>query len=181
MSLLFPGSSQLPSERRLPEDSRQLPVIGWRSWRLRRSADGVVLQSLFGSERWEIGVTSARCRRCASRMPTSHDQVPSVSCEWGLYAFSSPTDAIRHLERQLAPVFAGCGQPLPVAGAVVGWGRVVQQGRQGWRSECARPLALLKMGQLLLGEAAVRYNVELASLRGLCLLPLEYGDALTAA
>lgn len=68
-----------------------------------------------------------------------------------------------------------------MAGAVVGWGRVVQQGRQGWRSEYARLLAILKMGQPLLREAALRYNVQLASLRGLCLLPLEYGDALTGA
>jgi hypothetical protein len=67
-----------------------------------------------------------------------------------------------------------------VTGAVVGWGRVVQHGRQGWRAEKARPVALLSMGRPLVEEAAIRYGLPLVSMRGLCLLPLEYGEILTA-
>lgn len=180
MSLLFPSSSPLASDRRLPEDKRQLPVIGWRSWRLRQTTEGVVLESLFGSERWEVGVTCARCRRCPPWMPNTYHPVPNLSCECGLYALSTHAEALRRAER-LAMVFAGCRQPQPVVGAVVGWGRVVQHGREGWRAEYARPLALLNMGEPMLKEAATRYGVPLVSRRGLCLLPLEYGETLTAA
>jgi hypothetical protein len=179
MSLPFPSSSPLASDRRLPEDRQPLPVIGWRSWKLRQAAEGVVLEGLFQSERWEVGVTRARCRRCPPWMTNQHS-IPELSCECGLYAFSTPAAAVRHAERQLAAVFAGCGQAQPVAGAVVGWGRVVQHGDQGWRAGYARPVALLNMGQPLLEEAASRYGVPLVSMRGLCLLPLEYGEARTA-
>ena len=55
MSPLFPSSSLPASDRRLPADKRQLPVIGWRSWRLCQAPEGVVLESLFGTERWDVG------------------------------------------------------------------------------------------------------------------------------
>jgi len=178
MSPLSPSSSPLAPDRRLPEGKRRLPVIGWRSWRLRQAAETVVLESLFGSERWDVGVTRARCRRCPPWMPNNQHPVPNVSCECGLYAFSTPTDALQRAERQLATLFAACRQPQPVLGAVVGWGRVVQHGRQGWRAEYARPIALLNMSKPLLREAALRYALPLVSMRGLCLLPLEYGETL---
>jgi len=180
MSPLFPNSSPPAADRHLPEGSQRQPVVGWRSWKLRQTADGVVLQSLFRSETWEIGVTRARCHHCAPWMVNLHP-VPNASCQCGLYAFSTPSDAIRHAERQLAPVFAGCGQAQPVAGAVVGWGRVIQHGRQGWRAEKARPVALLNTGRSMLEEAAARYGLPLVSMRGLSLLPLEYGEVLTTA
>jgi hypothetical protein len=181
MSLLFPSSSPPGPDRRLPEGKRLVPVIGWRSWKLRRARDDVLLQSVFGSDCWEVGITCARCRRWPLWMPISHQAVPGTSCECGLYAFSSAAGAIHHTERQLAGVFASCGQPPPVVGAVVGWGRVVQHGSQGWRAEYARPIALLNMGPTLLNEAALHYGLPLLSMRGLCLLPLEYGEALVAA
>lgn len=180
MSLPFLSSSPLASDRRLPEDRRRLPVIGWRSWRLCQAADDVVLGSLFGTERWHVGVTRAKCRRCPPWM-TSRHHVPDVSCGCGLYAFSTPAEAVRHAERQLAAVYAGCKQPPPVVGAITGWGRVVQHGGQGWRAEYAGPIALLNSGQPLLETVALHYGVPLVSMRGLCLLPLEYGGALTVA
>lgn len=179
MSLLFPRSSLPASDRRMPADRRQSPIIGWRSWKLCQGSDGVVLKSLFGREQWDVGVSRAGCRRCAPWMTKQH-RAPQVSCDCGLYAFSAPAAAVRHVERQLAAVSAGCGQPLTVAGAVVGWGRVVQHGAEGWRAEYARPIALLDIGQAPLEEAALRYGVPLVSRRGLLLLPLEYGEALTA-
>jgi hypothetical protein len=180
MSLLFPSSSLPASDWRLPADKRPLPVIGWRVWRLRQAAEGVVLESLFGSERWDVGVTSAKCRRCPPWMTSQH-RVPEVFCGCGLHAFSTSAEAVRHAERRLAAVFAGRGQPPPVVGAVVGWGRVVQHGSQGWRATYARPIVLLNTGQPLLEDAALRYGAPLVSMRGMCLLPLEFGEALTVA
>jgi hypothetical protein len=181
MSVPFPSSTPPDPDRRLPEDRRRAPVIGWRSWKLRQARDGVLLYSMFGSDYWEVGITCARCRRWPLSMPASHPAVPSASCECGLYAFSTPAEAIWHAERQLAKAFSGCGQPPPVAGAVVGWGRVIQHGGQGWRAEYSRPIALLNTGQTLLEEAALRYRVPLVSMRGLCVLPMEFGGALMAA
>ncbi len=181
MSLMFPGSSPLSAERRLPEDSRQLPVIGWRSWRLQRTADCVALQSLFGNERWEVGITHARCRRWPPWLSNAHHPVPEVSCQCGLYAFSTPGQAIWHGERETGMIDAGDRQPRPVTGAIVAWGRVVQHGREGWRAQYACPVALLNTGQPLLAEAAHRYGLPLVSTRGLHQLPLEYGDALIVA
>ena len=181
MSLLSPNSNLLASDRGLPAASRALPVVGWRNWRLRRDAEGVILASQFGSERWEVGPTHASCRNCPPWIPASYHPVPSVSCQCGLYAFSTAAEAIRRAQRQTAPVFAGCGHAPPVVGAVVAWGRVVEHGRQGWRAEYARPIALLNTGAPLLEEAGARYGVPLVSMRGLTLLPLEYGEPLTAA
>jgi len=177
MSMPFPSSSPRAADRRLPEGRQGQPVVGWRSWKLLRTGDGVVLQSLFRNECWEIGVTSARCQVCPPWM-INHHPVPNASCQCGLHAFITPSEAIHHAERRLAPVFAGCGQAQPVAGAIVGWGRVIQHGQQGWRAESARPVALLETGQPLLEEAAARYGLPLVSMRGLCLLPLEYGEVL---
>jgi len=177
MSLLFPNPSPRAAEPRLPEDRQWQPVVGWRSWKLRRTADGVVLQSLFRNECWEIGVTGARCHVCPPWMVNQHT-VPHASCQCGLHAFSTTSEAVRHAELQVAPADAGREHAQPVAGAVVGWGRVIQHGRQGWRAESARPVALLETGQPLLEEAAARYGLPLVSMRGLCLLPLEYGAVL---
>jgi hypothetical protein len=177
MSPLFPNSSPRAADRRLPEDRQRQPVVGWRSWKLCRTPDGVALQSLFRSECWEIGITTASCHVCPPWLIKQH-QVPSASCQCGLHAFSTLDDAIRHAQRHLAPTFAGCGHAQPVSGAVVGWGRVIQHGRQGWRAEKVRPVALLHTGQPMLDEAAARYGLPLVSMRGLSLLPLEYGEVL---
>lgn len=153
-------------------------MIGWRTWRLRRTVDGVALQSLFGNDRWEVAATCARCRCAPPWLTNTHHPVPAVSCGCGLYAFSTPSDAIRQAEREMGVSRTGWPQ-LMAAGAVVAWGRVVQHGRQGWRAQYARPLALLDTGQPMLVEAAGHYRVPLVSRRGLCVLPFEYGDVLS--
>jgi hypothetical protein len=175
MSQKFP--SPRIAERRLPVHKQELPVIGWRTWRLGRTADGVALQSVFGNERWDVGGTCARCRCTPPWLTNSHHRVPVVSCGCGLYAFNTPTEAIRQAEREMN-VSGTCCVQLTAAGAVVAWGRVVQHGRQGWRAQYARPLALLDAGQPMLLEAARHHRVPLVSWRALCVLPFEYGDAL---
>jgi hypothetical protein len=64
---------------------------------------------------------------------------------------------------------------LPAAHAGRGHGARLGPGRP------ACPIALLRTGHPMLVEAALRYRLSLVSMRGLCLLPLEYGEALTAA
>src|SRR5215472_2823713 len=125
MSLLFPNSNPSAPDRHVPEGRRALPVVGWRSWRLCRDAEGVVLTSQFGSERWDVGPTRATCRRCPPWIPASHHPVPFVPCQCGLYAFSTAAEAVRRASWQTAAIFAGCGQAPPVLGAVLAWGRVV--------------------------------------------------------
>jgi hypothetical protein len=170
MSPTFPSLSRRIAERLLPEHRQELPVIGWRNWRLRRTVDGAVLQSLFGNDRWVVGATRARCRCTPPWLTDTHHPVPSVSCRCGIYAFSTPSEAVRLADRDAGVCCAGSAQ-LVAAGAIVAWGRVVQHGRQGWRAEYARPVALLDTGHPMLAEAATRYHLPLVSLRGLCLLP----------
>ena len=171
----FP-SPMPPALDDLPEAARQAPVVGWRVWRMRLAGGGVALEGLRSADRWESGSTHARCRRCPPWMSNLH-RVPDPACQCGLYAFSTLDETLQLLLRQ-ARTLRGCGQPPPVAGAVIGWGRVVQHGRHGWRAERARPVALLDTGHPLLEPLARHHNVPVLPLRGLRLLPLEYGEVL---
>lgn len=181
MNLLFNQSSLSAPDPHLPGGRRETPVVGWRSWKLRPSPDGAALESLFGGERWETGVTRARCRRCAPWTPPSQHPVPKVSCQCGLYAFGSAAEAVRHAREDVSRILAGTGQGPAAIGAVIGWGRIVQHGARGWRAQYATPIALLDTGDPLLQEAALRYGAELVSEHGLHLLPLEFGAPLPAA
>lgn len=157
-------------------EERQAPVVGWRAWRARPIGEDAVLQGLHSTDRWGEGATHARCRRCPPWMVNLHP-VPVPSCECGLYAFSNLDEALQQLVYH-ARMLRGCGQPPPVLGAVIGWGRVVQHGRQGWRAERARPVALLGTGHPLLEGLARHHHVPVVPMRGLRLLPLEYGEVL---
>jgi hypothetical protein len=179
MNLLYQTPNQSTPERELPHGQRPLPVVGYRTWKLCQTAGGVALKSLFNSGHWPVGVTRARCQQCAPWMVVNHHPVPNLSCECGLYAFSAPVAAARHIERRLGTVSGACDQPVSVWGAVVGWGRLVQHGSQGWRAEYARPVALLDTGHALLEAAAARYGVPLLSWKGVQLVAQEHGEPLT--
>lgn len=172
----FPNPSPSQPEG-LMEAGWRVPVVGWRTWRARPAAGGAVLEGVHTRAGWESGTTHAGCRQCPSWMENLHP-VPCASCQCGLYAFSSPDDALRFLDTpQEAP--GGGEREQLVAGAVIAWGRVVQHGGEGWRAQHARPVALLDSGHPLLETLALHYRVPLVSARGLRLLPLEYGDAFT--
>ncbi len=170
MNLLY----QSTPRRELPHRHRPLPVVGYRTWKLCQTAGGVTLKGRFKSGHWGVGVTRARCLHCAPWM-VNHHPVPNLSCECGLYAFSTPVG----IERPLGIVSGACDQPVSVWGAVVGWGRLVQHGSQGWRAEYARPVALLDTGHALLEAAAARYRLPLLSWRGVQMVALEHGEPLT--
>jgi hypothetical protein len=99
-----------------------------------------------------------------------------VSCQCGLYAFSTPDEALSYLITPGDAIDKG-ERPQLVAGAVIAWGRFVQHGGQGWRAQHARPVAFLDSGHPLLEPLALRHKVPVVSARGLRLLPLEYGEA----
>lgn len=180
MSPSFPSPLQSRSAPdRPPADPgrhRSALAVGWRSWRVRAVDGGAALEGLHAGGRWEAGATHAACRRCPPWMVNLHP-VPVPSCECGLYAFSTLDEAL-HQFLHYGCLLHGCGQSAPVTGAVIGWGRVVQHGNQGWRAEHARPLAFLRTGHPLLDALARRHRVPIVSARGLRLLPLEYGEIL---
>ncbi len=172
----FPNPSLSPPEG-LMEAGWRVPVVGWRTWRAQPTTAGAVLEGVHTRERWEPGTTHAGCRSCPPWLANLHP-VPSKSCQCGLYAFSAPDEALHHLQTPGHATDVGERAQL-VAGAVIAWGRVVQHGAQGWRAQHARPVALLDSGHPLLETLALHYRVPLVSARGLRLLPLEYGEALT--
>jgi len=161
-----------------PGAGPRVPVVGWRTWRARPVPPDAVLESPYRGEPWEPGVTHARCRRCPPWLARVH-QVPAPSCDCGIYAFSTPEDALLHLVRQAVTLDDRDPLALPVVGAVIGWGRIVQHGLQGWRAEHARPVALLDTGHSLVEAAARYHHVPLVSMAGLRLLAREYGEVLT--
>jgi hypothetical protein len=161
----------------VPERRRLLPVVGYRTWKLSQTAEGLQLKSVFKNCYWTLGVTRATCQQCAPWVVNRH-AVPNPSCECGLYAFSSAVP-VWTIEPQLDAIRRSRQEPVSVWGAVVGWGRVVQHGQLGWRAEYARPVALLDTGDALLEAAATRYGVPLLSWRGVQMVALEHGAMLT--
>lgn len=174
----FLNPSPSTPESLLPERGWQVPVVGWRTWRLRASGEGAVLEGVHSGVRWDLGTTHAGCRRCPSWMAGLHP-VPASSCECGLYAFSAPDDALHYLVTPPDTLDGSDPAPL-VAGAVIAWGRIVRHEQEGWRAQHARPVALLDTDHPLLEALALRHRVPVVSARGLRLLPLEYGEVLKA-
>ena len=172
----FPNLNPLVPDNAMRERGRQLPAVGWRTWRVATGPDGAVLEGAFSGVPWDPDTTHAVCDRGPSAMPGPHP-VPAISCECGLYAFSTPDEALRCLVMSPDEIDGG-GPPPFVAGAVIGWGRIVQHGRQGWRAQHARPVALLDTGHPMLKALALRHRVPVVSAQGFRLLPLEFGEVL---
>lgn len=172
----FPSPSPSAPEPLLPERGWQVPVVGWRTWRVRGTAGSAVLEGVHSGVDWDPGTTHASCHRCPPWMAKVHP-VPAPSCECGLYAFGSPDEALRYLVMPPDEIDGDGPAPL-VAGGVIAWGRIVQHGTQGWRAQHARPVALLDTDHPLLEALALRHRVPVVSARGLRLLPLEYGEVL---
>lgn len=175
------GLTESPNlSRPEPEaETRQMPVIGYRGWRatkqLGRGINGrymkgdsqVALNSLNGGEWDRRQVTRAKCRSYNHAAPNYH-------CECGLYVLT---------DLSAAPKWYGGQWPEGViVGAVIGWGKVIQHGNEGWRAEYARPIGFLDTAlfkdEPLLEAAAQQYGVPILERRALQLLAKEYGDRL---
>ena len=100
------------------------PVIGWRTWSIELTDDGVCLTSPMQDYEWQpMQPNRARCRSHFGR------QLPNPGCGCGLYAVS-----------QLGRLPAAVGAHLPFAavGSVAMWGRVIEH-TAGYRGQLAYP------------------------------------------
>jgi len=114
------------------------PLVGFREWHAWTDLDGnPVLMSLYRPAVWPRGeAMKASCLKndlgLWGRAPAGDHRVPSEQCQCGLYAYRWPD-------------FEPCAQSSPhryISGVVLGWGRYVL-GRNGWRAEYAKPVAVL--------------------------------------
>jgi hypothetical protein len=100
------------------------PVIGWRTWSIAWSAEGVCLTSPMQEYDWQRRQPNrARCRSHFGR------QLPNLGCGCGFYAVS-------HLQR--LPVAVASGFSIGAVGSVSMWGRVVEH-TAGYRGQLAYP------------------------------------------
>lgn len=173
----YQSPSQFTPDLDLPTCGRDMPVIGYRAWQLHMTAEEVELCGLHNWGRWDLRVTKASCRRTPPWMIRQH-RVPNPSCECGLYAVTTLDEPARRARLSATRLLAAFASPTVVAGAMVGWGRVIQHGEQGWRAEYGRPIGLLDTGHPLLEVVACRYNVPLLSQAGLQLSAREHGESL---
>lgn len=169
--------SQLTTELELPTGGRHMPVIGYRAWQLHATAAGVELHGLHNWGCWDPRITRGSCQRTPPWMARQH-RIPHASCTCGLYAVTSVDEPARRARLSAESPLAACGSTAIVAGGVVGWGRVIQHGAQGWRAEYGRPIGLLDTGHPLLEMVALRYNVPILSHAGLQLVARENGESL---
>jgi hypothetical protein len=163
------GPGTLTTAEIVPE-APTAPLVGWRAWRIgeRIRWDGgsdwetrPALTSLVVPEVWP----KSEPMRALCFTSTSHArQAPAAYCHCGIYAVADP---------QCAHVFSRIGR-RQVYGPVLTWGRT-QVHERGWRSEFARPLALVRPRilrprlrqelNLLLNELGVEYAVPVLSLK----------------
>lgn len=162
-----PAAQPVPA---LPVEQREMPVIGYRAWTYEEKFDmGVGLKSRLKSTgldyHWKKGKNVATCKTGAA-----HD-APDQHCQCGLYVLASLKELDSHVQM---------GKRV-VVGAVMGWGRVVQHGTEGWRAQYAKILALLDCKYSDKQRAntdaiAARYGLEVKSRTQLSALVSEYGD-----
>jgi hypothetical protein len=118
------------------EMERTEPLVGWRLWRLCRDR----LHSWVTDHVWEPGDNNARCLvtgapRCA--------HAPGIGCHCGFWAMTSPQRCLEALHVRVdrhGPFLT----EHAVLGLMAGWGEVAIHGDEGFRSEVARPLLLLR-------------------------------------
>jgi hypothetical protein len=70
-----------------------------------------------------------------------------------------------------------------IVGVVLGWGRVIQHGHEGWRAQCAKVVALLdaKFSRKQYQRTKViarRYRVPIMNRAALTMMMKEWGDPL---
>lgn len=170
------------SPKQFPSEARLMPVVGFRSWHARPfHRVGIGGAHWLGSynERygiWKPGKNQAGCYApdyafSLYSRPAPHGPTPKADCSCGFYVLTD-FDAVPFVTTS----------PMMV-GAVVGWGRVVQHGDEGWRAEFTQVIALLdcKVSDEHLAmtrEIAALYGVPVVGRTALELMAKEYGDPL---
>lgn len=152
----------------LPVEQREMPVIGFRAWHAIERFDlgvgrRVALKSTGFNNDWLRDGNRAACSQGHS--------APDQRCGCGLYVLASLEELGTHVEM---------GKRV-VVGAVMGWGRVVQHGTEGWRAQNAKILALLDCRyspkqDRLTQAAAETYGLEVKTRPQLEALVREHGE-----
>jgi hypothetical protein len=161
----------------LPTEKREMPVIGYRSWKFKPTYKlgfghrGALLPLNEPYGAWKKGNNKASCKAGGSHR--AGDQ----HCQCGFYVIS---------DLDAAASWAGGMVDDIVVGAVMGWGQVVQHGKEGWRAEYAKIIALLdckfsKKQDANTKAAADSYGLEIYSRNALEAYVKEWGDPLPEA
>jgi hypothetical protein len=187
--------SQFQPEKRLT------PVVGFRSWNaISTHKLGVgpswVLLSLNHGIHLKLGRNEAGCAARNFLSYPGQDRLgphtsPDATCSCGFYVMND-IDAVPFGQggaQSLTIHPAGNATTRPavmVAGAVVGWGRVVQHADEGWRAQYIQLIALLdcKVSDDHLrttNEIAEAYGVPVVERKALELMAKEYGESLAVA
>ncbi len=201
-TLPSPSPSEKPSQFR--SEPRSVPVVGFRAWTVgSRFKLGIGTEQRLaalngGYGPWEPGLNRAKCHAVTrtyvgSFAPSSYETpvkhknfeaAPDPDCTCGFYVLTDfdkvPFDARRTVQGPKGEPYT---RTPPVVGAVVGWGRVIQHGDEGWRAEKVQIIALLdcKVDNehlRLTHELAEIYGVPVVGRTALELLAKEYGDRL---
>jgi hypothetical protein len=157
----------------LPVERREMPVVGFRAWAY--------------AETFEIGVGK-------------HVRLQAANPQFGDWGADDLTATCKGGRDHLAPdEHCGCGFYVvrdvagveqhnrvtndTVVGAVMGWGKVVQHGDEGWRAQHVRILALMdcKFSRRQYDhtyKAAQQFGLEIKTRPQLEALVREYGDPL---
>jgi hypothetical protein len=117
---------------------------------------------------WPLASEPATCV-WGKRSP--HTDAPRRDCSCGYYAFFT----LKQLEQDINFVYHGRQPRYKVLGAVVGWGRILLC-EDGWRSEYARPLALLAQ-DIDRGEEFDRATLGVAERYDIPILPRDEIEA----
>lgn len=156
------------------------PIVGFRAWNhsvtqrvfrltpfspVRYVPDTVRLHStgVGGSapNPWNEAVATAKCRHYADALAVAH-RSPTRSCECGLYTWKGPG-------------LAAVGPPGAIWGAVLIWGRVIEHGDEGFRSEFAKIICLSSNGHELTEYAARQRGVPMVSADKVAIYASEFG------
>jgi hypothetical protein len=132
------------------------PVIGWRAWVVRETADGLRLGSVLHDEVWVPGTTAlAICRRREDLFaePLPPHPTPSVDCGCGFHAARDVADALSYLRGRDEP-----GTVCRILGEVALWGRLVET-EAGWRAAAAYPVRLYTPDDAI-ADALAGYGVD---------------------
>jgi hypothetical protein len=197
-----PNWPQTASPKVFQPERRLTPVVGFRSWNAVSSHKLGVgpswsLLSLNQGIPLKVGRNQAICYpapyggRSFSGAELGHIS-PVADCMCGFYVMND-MDAVpfaaNGLPFSMAVTIAAPTttprQAVMVAGAVVGWGRVVQHADEGWRAQYIQVIALLdcKVSDehlRITNEIAETYGVPVVGRKALELMAKEYGEALPA-
>jgi hypothetical protein len=190
--------SQNPSASVFQPEARLMPVVGFRSWHVTPHhrlgiGPGWRLHSYnqnYGM--WMPGENKAACHAQTYTFnpyfntPPDFHTAPKAECSCGFYVLTDfdmvPFETVRYLRDQHSAVVTE-QQMTMMVGAVVGWGKVVQHGDEGWRAEKVQVIALLDCKVSpdhlrITHEVAESYGVPVLGRKALELLAKEYGDPL---